>query len=443
MQLRNIGTPLLIFTVAAGFTIWIWWSRHPFLHVRDLFQSARTYIKSRTVHLDLANYPTKTPDTISDCIPPSYSFAPKIIHQILLNEHQFHNGDGPTRFDKYESARNSCIGLHPDWEYKLWTEENATDWVHDHYPAKKYPFDDTPEVYEPYIHYRQTIQRTNILRYLLLHHYGGVYLDVDITCREKLDPLLRYPFLTPAAHPAGINNAFMVARPGHPFLAELIEQVPKHNLTWMGFPYVENMLSTGCMFISNTWVNYMRRNKHKCKDRLYILADEHNNTTSHMLRGKVTTPLFRHGGESSWHKKDAAFIFWLDKHWKPALAVYFLLSFISLCLLTFLACHKRPCWLGGRCRDRGACRYTHCQENPKKQKKTKGGDVEQDIGGADASEADDGPSNSLASNVAMHTTSNPRESDANGSLGSDATIRPTRQEEAGRHPETSLVVSAR
>ena len=457
MQLRNIGTPLLVLTVALGFTLWGCLHHHPILHIRDLFQCARTYISFPKLHLNHGNYLTGMPDAFFDISSPFYpSAAPKIMHQILLNEHHFHDNDGPNKFAKYEAARNSCISLHPDWHYMLWTDENATDWVHKHYPEKKYPFDDTPEVYQSYIKYRQTIQRTNILRYLLLHHYGGVYLDMDISCRENLDPLLRYPFLTPGAHPAGINNAFIVARPGHPFLTKLIEQVPKHNLTWTGLPYVENMLSTGCMFVSNVWVSYMREMAHKAKkvekarkahkvvktedipkeeDKLYILADEYNNTVRHMLRGNVTTPLFHHGGESSWHRKDAKYIFWMDTHWKAVLAGLFIFSFVSVALLTFLLWWRRygPCWLGGRCHDRGRCEYV--EEKPKK------GDVEYHYGGTPNGTYGDP---SLASNVAVHTPSRPesdaytsaqpsasddvrRASEAHSvadSVASDATIRP-------------------
>jgi len=487
MQLRNIGTPLLILTVALGFTLWGCLHHHPLWHIRDLFQCARTYIRFPKLHPNRVNYPTNATGTSSNH---TAHLVPKIIHQILLNEHHFHDGDGPNRFAKYENARNSCIALHPDWEHKLWTEDNATAWVRQHYPEKRYPFDDTPEVYQAYIKYRQTIQRTNVLRYLLLHHYGGVYLDMDITCRVNLDPLLQVPFLTPVAHPAGINNAFILARPKHPFLTKLIEQVPKHNLTWTGLPYVENMLSTGCMFVSNVWVSYMRdmaqkeqkaRKEHEARivqearkmlklfkllqkfgfhkslklpkeedipraehmqimkgmpreeDKVYILADEHNKTASHMLRGNVTTPLFHHGGESSWHGKDAKFIFWMDKHWMHVLIGSLLFLFFSAALLTFFLCWKRPCWLGGRCRHRDRCPYG--KRKPMK------GDMEYSGGGGGEAYAD----LSLASNVAVHTPSRPEPdaytgeqplasnnvrwaSETHGvadSVASDATIRPS------------------
>jgi mannosyltransferase OCH1-like enzyme len=438
MQLRNIGTPLLILTVAAGFALWISRS-NPFLQACDLFQCVRTYYEFPKLHPDFFNYPicmpTKPPAPLSNhtatsrsnhtapahsnhTAPPysnhtapshsndtktSKTLVPKRMHQILLNEHHFHDDNSSNRFNKYESARKSCIDLHRDWDYKLWTEENATDWVRQHYPEKKYPFDDTPEVYQPYLKYRQTIQRTNILSYLLLHHYGGVYLDVDITCRVNLDPFLNVSFLTPAAHPAGINNAFILSRPRHPFLTELIEQIPKHNLTWPFLPYVENMLSTGCMFISNVWIDYMRHNStRRPEDKVYILADQCNNTKSHMLRGTVTTPLFDHGGESSWHGKDARFMFWMDKHWKAALAGLLIFFFVSAAFLTFLLVWRRPCWLGGRCRDRGHCRW--------EEKKPRRIDEEYYHVVVPIPEAYDDP-NSLASNVAMHSTSAP-ESDA-------------------------------
>ncbi|KAF1820650.1 glycosyltransferase family 32 protein [Dissoconium aciculare CBS 342.82] len=199
----------------------------------------------------------------------------------------------------------------------MWTNDDASDFMRTNYPA----------LYPHYENYRQTIQRANVLRYALLHHYGGVYLDLDVACRVPLDDLLagdEFPsFLTPAAFPAGVNNAFILTRPGHPFLTKLLERLPGRDLYW-GMPYVENMLSTGCMFFTNAWMAYLREKKARSghdsisrahEDRVQVLADHDGWLESHMLRGRVVTPLFEHGGASSWHSWDAAAIVLIGKHY--------------------------------------------------------------------------------------------------------------------------------
>lgn len=142
----------------------------------------------------------------------------------------------------------------------------------------------------------------------MLDHYGGVYLDMDIKCLQPLDGLRDLPFLTPGAFPAGVNNAFILSRPRHPFWEHLLARVEGSDLNW-GLPYVENMLSTGCMFFSNAWMDYtsaLTKTDSHLEERVFVLADEKQDLAPHMLRGAVKTPLFDHAGASSWHKRDAA-----------------------------------------------------------------------------------------------------------------------------------------
>ncbi|KAL1586109.1 hypothetical protein WHR41_04746 [Cladosporium halotolerans] len=269
-------------------------------HIRDLWECIHTYATFDALDLDLFTYPPTYADTKLAAQSPQ--LAPKILHQIMLHE-EHHN----TTLSKYTTARQSCTSLHPTWDHKLWTNNNATIFVVTNYP----------HILPHYLSYPQPIQRTNILRYLLLHHFGGVYLDADITCRAPLGPLLHTPFLTPAAHPAGINNAFILSRAQHPFLTSLIARIPSRNLPWP-LPYVENMLSTGCMFFSNAWMAYMRRRDGlDSQDRVFVLADERGRLGAHLLRGRTVTPLFEHGGASSWHSWDADLIRFLDVAGKP------------------------------------------------------------------------------------------------------------------------------
>jgi mannosyltransferase OCH1-like enzyme len=295
-------------------------------HMYDLGEMLRTY---STFHHFLRRHPDilyryPGPATSDSATSPT-KLVPKIIHHIAL-------GSG-ANLGKYASAIESCRNLHPDWDHRFWTDANATSFVSVNYP----------EIFPHYTGYLQNIQRANILRYALVHTFGGVYLDLDITCLASLDStsLLELPFITAGAYPAGVNNAFIAAQRGHPFLTELLRSVPRHDLYWglpMRMPYVENMLTTGCMFFSNRWMAYARSMISGRKtERIFILADEKGNINPHMLRGKTTTPLFAHGGASSWHSWDAALVLWVGKHYGLFIAFFAVgialavLSAVSMC----------------------------------------------------------------------------------------------------------------
>jgi len=162
------------------------------------------------------------------------------------------------------------------------------------------------------------VQKANILRYAILEHYGGVYLDMDITCLQPLDDLRHLPFLAPAAFPVGVSNGFMLSQAHHPLLKQVLNGVAPSDLRW-GLPYVETMLTTGCMFLSNQWTKYMSRlmgseGTADARDKIFVLADEEGKVGPHILRGAITTPLFRHGGASSWHEWDAAVGLFIARH---------------------------------------------------------------------------------------------------------------------------------
>lgn len=252
--------------------------------------------------------------------------VPRILHNIAL-------GDANTV--KYQEAINSCRKLHPDWKYMLWGDDNATSFMSEYYP----------EILPHYKRYPQNIQRANVLRYALLHKLGGVYLDLDVTCHVALDstPLITLPFVSPGAHPAGVNNAFIATHSGHPFLTQLLKSVPSHDMHWglpMRIPYVENMMSTGCMYFSNEWMVYVRELlAGRQKEKVFILADEKGQLGPHMLRGKVTTPIFSHGGASSWHSWDAVMFLVIGQHY--LLFIFFLLSVLMLAVALPIYLRKR------------------------------------------------------------------------------------------------------
>ncbi|KAL2270551.1 hypothetical protein VTJ83DRAFT_2735 [Remersonia thermophila] len=219
--------------------------------------------------------------------------VPAVLHHISL-------GNGAATHEKWTEVRKTCLDMHPGWHAYLWTDETADRFVKDRFPG----------VYDMWKGYRYPIQRIDALRYMVLYHYGGVILDMDLQCKRALGPLRRYEFVAPEAHPAGFSIGFMMAARESPFLAELVHGLPRYNRRWFGLPYPTVMFSTGCHYAST--IHTLQPTHLRAK--LKILAGPPDtNPTMHHLNGRVSTPLFNHLGSSSWHAYDAAMLVALGK----------------------------------------------------------------------------------------------------------------------------------
>lgn len=99
---------------------------------------------------------------------------PRIFHQIWIN---YENPELPDRFRAY---RDGWLTKHPHWEYRLWNLENL---------------DFSPRKLSLIKSAKNYAQMSDILRYEILLHHGGVYLDTDFECQKNIDPILN-----------GVNN---------------------------------------------------------------------------------------------------------------------------------------------------------------------------------------------------------------------------------------------
>jgi len=88
--------------------------------------------------------------------------VPKIIHQQWKDERI------PNKFMKW---RTKWLTLYPEPEYKymLWTDTNGRELIQKHYPW----------FLETYDAYEHNINKADATRYFVLHHYGGIYADLD------------------------------------------------------------------------------------------------------------------------------------------------------------------------------------------------------------------------------------------------------------------------
>jgi inositol phosphorylceramide mannosyltransferase catalytic subunit len=175
----------------------------------------------------------------------------------------------------------------------LWTDESSREFIAEHYAWFLDTFND----------YKYNIQRADAIRYFVLHHYGGVYLDLDIGCMRPLDPLLVYPVILPKTIPVGVSNDLMFAEQGHPFLAQTIHNLVTFDHNWiLNYPTV--MFSTGPMFLSAQYGLYT--SSHATEDPVRILPKSLYGKNA--KEGEAPNTFFSHFYGSSWHADDAAFI---------------------------------------------------------------------------------------------------------------------------------------
>ena len=261
---------------------------------------------------------------------PLQQAIPKIIHQT------YNDTSIPTR---WVVAQRSCIDLHPDYKYILWTDAKSHDFI-----AKEYSW-----FLEAFENYPYTIQRADAIRYFVLAFYGGVYIDLDDGCKRRLDPLLSYTAWLHRTMPTGISNDAMGAVPQHPFFVRVIKELQNYNRGWI-LPYVTIMGSTGPLFLSVVWKRYMTEHLNEGPEwagRVRVLMpDEYTN--------HIWSFFTKYKGDS-WHGGDAQFIFWVGSHWMLITAMGFGLAafigvlgwylYLGYCSSTGIRRRSRPHWI--------------------------------------------------------------------------------------------------
>ncbi|MGC8451958.1 MAG: glycosyltransferase family 32 protein [Cylindrospermopsis raciborskii] len=142
------------------------------------------------------------------------SKIPKIIHQI------FFLGAAAIP-EKYKRYQQTVLQNHSHWEYQFWNEEKARQFMAENFSWFLPTFDAYPH----------DIQRRDAIRYFILYHYGGFYLDMDVESIKPLDNLLEEYELV-LSKLIVFSNAVMGSIPRHPLWLMVFEELKKrqHNL---------------------------------------------------------------------------------------------------------------------------------------------------------------------------------------------------------------------
>lgn len=139
------------------------------------------------------------------------SIIPKIIHQTAPAD--------KTKWHKiWFTCQQSWKDKFPDYEYKMWTDEDLDTFMKTNYP------DD----YEIYINYPENIMRIDMARYYILNTYGGIYADMDYECIRNFEEFI-VPDKVSIAESSNpdkswetFQNALMISPIGHPLWKNVI-----------------------------------------------------------------------------------------------------------------------------------------------------------------------------------------------------------------------------
>ena len=158
---------------------------------------------------------------------------------------------------------------HPDWEYWLWTDENARKLISERHPSLLSTFDG----------YDLPVKKADALRYVVLYEYGGIYADLDMEALTSLEPLaLKYSCFIgqePYEHPILdsnfqelVINALMGCKPYHPFFKILIDNLPTYSTMW------HVLDSTGPHFMTAMYRKYSNSPQFR-EHNVYITPSEY------------------------------------------------------------------------------------------------------------------------------------------------------------------------
>lgn len=140
---------------------------------------------------------------------------PRIIHQTWKSD---------SVPDEWRGYQESWRRHHPQWEYRLWTDAELRDLIASHHPEMLPRFDAYP----------LGVQRADVGRYVILKHYGGLYVDLDYECFKPLDDLFdgywargSRALLVRTRQTGGnpLSNAIMASAPQHVFWDRVLQRL--------------------------------------------------------------------------------------------------------------------------------------------------------------------------------------------------------------------------
>lgn len=202
---------------------------------------------------------------------------PKTIHQIWLG-----NKSMPQKFKLYiDGWRN----MYSDYEHILWNDSLVIE--------KNVIPEELKDLY--FNNKLSCVFRADILRYLLIKKYGGIYLDVDFECLKRIpDQFLTFDFLGGIQNNGEIAIGFFAAKSEETILIDTINNIlPNVELSKKRGMFCDSQLNEiiGPVFFTKICKKYLANKNYFFFSHQYFYPYWFNETHRQSENFKETSPL--------------------------------------------------------------------------------------------------------------------------------------------------------
>ena len=128
---------------------------------------------------------------------------------------------------KYDPNIQTWKEKNPNAYHKIWNKDECKQLLSEYYPW----------FLDIWTNFELEIQRSDSIRPFLLHHYGGIYADMDTACYQDFEEFMKQapiiigneygnPWIRLVTNKKLLENAIMVCRaPGHPFWLHYVKSM--------------------------------------------------------------------------------------------------------------------------------------------------------------------------------------------------------------------------
>lgn len=250
----------------------------------------------------------------------SYLLAQKgrIIHQIWFGTIP-NKREAKKAYDKMKLYRDSWITKNPTWCRMEWNKPYCIALIKKFYS----------EYFDLFRRYKFEIQRCDFARYLILHRYGGWYVDMDYYCNRPLDEAMKeytndiYFVQSPNSFMQNddhISNSLMYSIPNHSFWKTLLLELQNgKSVPYFYTKHLQVMFTTGPGILNRIYMKH--KYKFKVKSLPWKYFHPYGIKDDKLLLRSNDKVFAIHIGKGSWENKDSKVLLFLARHWAIVLFI--------------------------------------------------------------------------------------------------------------------------